>query len=186
MSVAQPLPRSWLSPLWNWNSVRVQSGSPHASERFVCAYQAVGVWGCPSGNRPRVLNTEELEEKTLSAWRTQHSQCRGHWRSTRTLIHTQTQTHKQQMLSCIHAYTLSLPLSLFHICTHPLSFSLFSLSLYFAPTTTQSEHFNSIALLIFPLLPCSVKIAPWGQKSSGQGDNRKAAQTGNCWHIMRR
>lgn len=164
VSVAEPLPNSWLSPLWNRNSVRVQSGSPNATERFVCAFQAGDVWGCPSGNSPWVLNTEELEEKTLSAWRTQHSQCRGHW-STCTLVHT----HKHQMHSCIHASTLSLPHSLLHTHIHTRTHTVaLSASLFCSHQYTQwALQQHCFAHLPSPPLSCQNSTVGSEKQRSG-------------------
>lgn len=154
----------------------------------VCIKQG-GVGGCPFGNRPWVFNTEELEERTLSAWRTQHSQRRGHWSTCTHIhiccVHTHKDTHINALMHpCIH--TVTVPLSLLH--THTRSLCLFSSSpsLFRSHKPTHSEHFNSIASLVSPLVPYPVKTPPWGQKSSGQGDNRKTAQTGNCCHIVRK
>lgn len=56
--------------------------------KCVCGFQARHAYGCPSGKRPWVFNTEELEDRTLSAWRTLHSKRRGHWCTHTQIQHT--------------------------------------------------------------------------------------------------
>lgn len=74
----------------------------------VCVCQARGAYGCPSGNRPRVFNTEEMEGRTLSAWRTQHSKRRGQWSSYTHGVFILTYTQTQ---SAMHIVTVSPSLS---------------------------------------------------------------------------
>lgn len=102
----------------------------------------------------------------------------------RSLEHPHTYTHRPTnalMYPCTHTDTV--PLSLY-IHTHCFSVPSPSHPLYFTCTDTHTP--GALALLVSPLVLCPVKTPPWGQKSSGQGDNGKSAQTVYCCHIIKK
>lgn len=105
----------------------------------------------------------------------------------RSLEHPHIYTHRPTnalMYPCTH--TDAVPLSLLYMHRHTHCFSVPSPShpLYFACTDTHTP--RALALLVSPLVLCPVKTPPWGQKSSGQGDNGKSAQTVYCCHIIKK